>query len=1042
MNKINRIFAVTALVLSSIGAFGQAVRVDIPIQTSGPTVAYSQGYLPQALWMSNSAVYICAHPSTTLAACQSYPITTYTDSTESTTCPAMAQMVQLPGNTCTASSSVTSNVGFWYAGGIVDYWVVSAYGTYGPLSVNNSSSGSTIDLQTNGTDNAVQTKLNLIAGTNTTLNADSAGGVTINSTGGSSGVQYNPTTTQYFMIGDSRLINDSAGATDMTVTAASCDGTTCTFTGTNTPAVGTYVIPWWTFSPSCLSGAFGPILTSTSTQVTMAQSGSYCTGTQTGTGGYLAIRNYVAPALAQKEPFFKNHGTVQLLAQTSYGGGTVYDWDTGFSTLLSPKLTACLATAGPCYLTISLGFDDLFADSPDACSSTGTLEGSVTTTGSFRKLFNEVHQLGAVKIIVATEPTRMSSSVYCTNTPQDAIALNQWLVTMAGSGNETSGYLDYADSVIDTATAMGSPSDNNFNGVHYSNAGGQTFADALNSGMSSQGSWNLGQPASVGPNVFTGQQIIRNPAGTSTGNQLGFADDGSLVPDFWIQDYVGIGAFTVAGNWASSWRWNNSTMYQQMPSNGGYCFQTGTGGPYGDADDTCLWRKSANVFDLGNGTWKDSSGTLGLANVDLTAQTTDPASPVNGQMWYNSTSGLFKFYQGGAIETLGGSGSMTWPTYTGLTKYSGSSSWATPIYTDVTALWATCTSGWLKFDGTCSTPGGGGSVSGAFGRVYTTGASPTPWPVQSATSGTFASPNTAGNLLVVNAYNKNTAISGDTISDTAGDTWTFVGTPTTLDGGQWYTCNAVGGANVVTVTGAAIISVAEYTGNATSSCLDTFGYTNLSGSQTAISATTSASVSSSDIVVASIMTGAWLETSAVTIDLPSGYAQVSYSAADGSFAYGTMASYVQTAYQTSGTASVSFTMSNTHYPIAIVSAYKTSIPSTVSASLSPLSNGLLPSGDSKKCSSTASPAVCGSSTSGTVQVPAGATTLTVNTSSVTTASSISYSYTTAFSGCSTPANITSLLQPYTSAVTTWTSFTITLPIAPTTNPACVQFTLF
>ena len=144
MNKINRIFAVTALVLSSIGAFGQAVRVDIPIQTSGPTVAYSQGYLPQALWMSNSAVYICAHPSTTLAACQSYPITTYTDSTESTTCPAMAQMVQLPGNTCTASSSVTSNVGFWYAGGIVDYWVVSAYGTYGPLSVNNSSSGSTI----------------------------------------------------------------------------------------------------------------------------------------------------------------------------------------------------------------------------------------------------------------------------------------------------------------------------------------------------------------------------------------------------------------------------------------------------------------------------------------------------------------------------------------------------------------------------------------------------------------------------------------------------------------------------------------------------------------------------------------------------------------------------------------------------------------------------------------------------------------------------------------------------------------------------------
>ena len=310
----------------------------------------------------------------------------------------------------------------------------------------------------------------------------------------------------------------------------------------------------------------------------MAQSGSYCTGTQTGTGGALAIRNYVVPALAQKEPFFSGHGTVQLLAQTSYGGGTVYDWDTGFSTLLSPKLTACLATAGPCYLVVSLGFDDLFADSPDACSTVGTLEGSVTTTGSFRKLFNEVHQLGNVKIIIATETTRMSSSVYCTNTPQDMIVLNQWLVTMRGSGSQTSGYLDYADSVIDTATAMGSPSNANFSdGVHYSSGGAQVFADALNNGMSSQGSWNLGQPASNGPNALIGPQLISDPVGTQTGCQLSLANNGSTTGDFCLQDYVGIGALQVAGDWASSWRWDsaNSVMRQQMPSNGGYCIQDG-----------------------------------------------------------------------------------------------------------------------------------------------------------------------------------------------------------------------------------------------------------------------------------------------------------------------------------------------------------------------------------------------------------------------------------------------------------------------------------
>lgn len=48
-------------------------------------------------------------------------------------------------------------------------------------------------------------------------------------------------------------------------------------------------------------------------------------------------------------------------------------------------------------------------------------------------------------------------------------------------------------------------------------------------------------------------------------------------------------------------------------------------------------------------------------------------------------------------------------------------------YTDVTALWTTCTSGWLKYDGTCTTPGGGGTVTSSGSplihqvSVFTTG---------------------------------------------------------------------------------------------------------------------------------------------------------------------------------------------------------------------------------------------------------------------------------------------------------------------------------
>ena len=137
---MKRIAILTALILAAVSAFGQATRVDIPLQTAGPSVPISGGPLPQALWVANAAAYLCTHPSATLVACQAAPITTYTDSTEGTTCPTATPLVQLPGNTCTASTGTTANVGFWYGGGVFDYWIVSSYGTYGPFSGNSSNS--------------------------------------------------------------------------------------------------------------------------------------------------------------------------------------------------------------------------------------------------------------------------------------------------------------------------------------------------------------------------------------------------------------------------------------------------------------------------------------------------------------------------------------------------------------------------------------------------------------------------------------------------------------------------------------------------------------------------------------------------------------------------------------------------------------------------------------------------------------------------------------------------------------------------------------
>jgi hypothetical protein len=129
---MKRIALLTAMLLLTVTAWTQAARVDIPLLTSGPNVPFKPGPLPQALWVANATAYLCAHPSATLAACQASPITTYTDSTEGTACPSTTQLVQLPGNTCTAVTGAAANIGAWVSQGIFDYWVVSAYGSYGP----------------------------------------------------------------------------------------------------------------------------------------------------------------------------------------------------------------------------------------------------------------------------------------------------------------------------------------------------------------------------------------------------------------------------------------------------------------------------------------------------------------------------------------------------------------------------------------------------------------------------------------------------------------------------------------------------------------------------------------------------------------------------------------------------------------------------------------------------------------------------------------------------------------------------------------------
>jgi len=115
----------------------------------------------------------------------------------------------------------------------------------------------------------------------------------------------------------------------------------------------------------------------------------------------------------------------------------------------------------------------------------------------------------------------------------------------------------------------------------------------------------------------------------------------------------------------------------------------------------------------------------------------------------------------------------------------------------------------------------------------------------------------------------------------------------------------------------------------------------------------------------------------------------------------------------------------------LIAIFDTSI--TVSGSYSISSN----------CASSASPAVCGGGSMGAVVIAAGATTVQVNTTAVTANSEILLQEDDSLGArLSVTCNTTSLGATKISARVAGTSFTITTAVAPTTNPACLNFVIF
>jgi hypothetical protein len=94
------------------------------------------------------------------------------------------------------------------------------------------------------------------------------------------------------------------------------------------------------------------------------------------------------------------------------------------------------------------------------------------------------------------------------------------------------------------------------------------------------------------------------------------------------------------------------------------------------------------------------------------------------------------------------------------------------------------------------------------------------------------------------------------------------------------------------------------------------------------------------------------------------------------------------------------------------------------------------------CASGASPSACGSAASGNVALPAGGTTLTVNTTSINAASQVQITEnTTVGAALGVTCNATIVRTYSVTTITASTSFVITSSAAPAVNPACLSYSI-
>jgi hypothetical protein len=471
--------------------------------------------------------------------------------------------------------------------------------------------------------------------------------IALHATVGPNGVQYNPSTTTYYIVGDSiagvasSCVETALPSDTAAITAGTVSGTTATFTASNTWSTGCVV------TLSGFTGSYAPL---NGQIVTVSSSGLSGSGFQApvsgvssgSTGAGQAQATYNLTGQLSLEPFIHGHGTVINNATSAQ---TIAQMLTAYPT--SAHLHSPAITGNPAFLIIFTGTQDLYS---------GT---SLATMESGMQAYWSAARADGWTGIIQTTVTGYSATGLGAAPESQWTAFNAWLMAQGPTAANVAAN-EYWDRIASEDKWLPNAFDANYfiqagGSYHLTDMGAKVAADMLNLSFSAQGSdedVNLnctsvyGCPNLAASNTFTaGPQTI-----TGSGPTAGW-------------QYTVPGGRTIG---MSGYSTNLAYLYTDGAPDleliaGGAGVQVSAGSLYGFLSgswvagtlDTALSRDSAGVIDVGNGAVGDTSGSIKLTNVTASG-TVAAGSETLGSPLLPASGGTGATTAAGALANLGG----------------------------------------------------------------------------------------------------------------------------------------------------------------------------------------------------------------------------------------------------------------------------------------------------------------------------------------------------------------------------------------------------